>query len=142
MPARYDEDFYAWTQETAKALAEGRVADVDLEHVAEELRDLGTSQKRELEHRLMRFLMHLLECRYRPEERTRTWDRKIGDQRSELRSLFKYNPSLKSQVSELISDTYNEARLRASLETELPLAVFPVECPFTTTEILGEQLAG
>jgi hypothetical protein len=33
----YDTDFYAWTQEQATLLREGAVADLDLEHVAEEI---------------------------------------------------------------------------------------------------------
>lgn len=37
-PHIFEVDFFRWATETAKALREGRVADVDLEHVADETR--------------------------------------------------------------------------------------------------------
>jgi hypothetical protein len=46
MRNRYDQDFYSWALETIAALRSGRIAEVDLDHVAEEIegmakRDLG-----------------------------------------------------------------------------------------------------
>jgi hypothetical protein len=39
----YEEDFYAWTQQQAQALRRLRVGDndLDIEHIAEEIEDLG-----------------------------------------------------------------------------------------------------
>jgi Domain of unknown function DUF29 len=56
----YDRDFYLWTRETAEALRARRFADLDIEHVAEEIEDRGKSNKRELECRITQILEHLL----------------------------------------------------------------------------------
>jgi hypothetical protein len=44
----YDADFYRWSKETAEALRERRFEDVDADHVAEEIEDVGKREKREL----------------------------------------------------------------------------------------------
>jgi hypothetical protein len=46
MPVEYNEDFHAWTQETAKALSEGPTEGMDLRQVAEEIEDIGKSERR------------------------------------------------------------------------------------------------
>ncbi len=59
----YDRDFYEWTQRNAELLRAGRVSQADLAHIAEELEDMGKSEKRELENRLNELLIHLSEAR-------------------------------------------------------------------------------
>jgi hypothetical protein len=41
----YDTDFVEWTARTAELLREGRFDEVDLEHLAEEVEDLGRSDR-------------------------------------------------------------------------------------------------
>jgi len=43
----YDRDFLLWTEETAKLVRQGRLSEIDWEHIAEEVEDLGKSQKNE-----------------------------------------------------------------------------------------------
>ena len=38
---QYDRDYAEWAAETAKLLREGRLQEVDLDHVAEEIEDMG-----------------------------------------------------------------------------------------------------
>ena len=47
----YDEDFYAWTQAQAKALRTHFRGDnrLDVEHLAEEIEDLGSSELQAVE---------------------------------------------------------------------------------------------
>lgn len=60
----YDDDFFAWTQEQAALLRRLPAAmagiDVDLEHVAEEIEDLGKRDLREVESYLKRLFEHLI----------------------------------------------------------------------------------
>ncbi len=37
----YDQDFYAWTQRNANLLRQGRAAEIDWEHLAEEIEEMG-----------------------------------------------------------------------------------------------------
>ena len=47
--ARYETDFYAWTRRQAQELRRLKAlrlnVEVDLDHVAEEIEDLGTSER-------------------------------------------------------------------------------------------------
>jgi hypothetical protein len=47
--ADYDLDFFAWTQHTAALLREGRFDELDVEHLAEEVEDMGKRERRELD---------------------------------------------------------------------------------------------
>jgi Fe-S cluster biosynthesis and repair protein YggX len=38
----YHHDFYTWTHEQATLLKEGRLNELDIEHLIEELEDMGT----------------------------------------------------------------------------------------------------
>ncbi|MFL5012678.1 DUF29 family protein, partial [Rhizobium sp.] len=62
--ALYDEDYYAWTRAQADALrrlaAERWNGPLDLEHLAEEVEDLGRSQRHAAESLIERIIEHLL----------------------------------------------------------------------------------
>ena len=64
--ALYDEDIYAWSQHQAQVLralagAGARLPnDLDLEHVAEEIEDLGNEQRFQVESNLGQALAHLI----------------------------------------------------------------------------------
>ena len=60
----HDRDFYAWTKETAQLLKEGRINEVDVMNIAEELKDMGISNKRALISHMTVLLVHLLKCKY------------------------------------------------------------------------------
>jgi hypothetical protein len=49
MPSLYETDYHRWAMETAAALREGRLQDIDLEATAEEIEDLGKSERRATE---------------------------------------------------------------------------------------------
>lgn len=52
MGARYEEDVVLWSQEQARALRERDFSKLDIEHLAEEIEDVGKSEKRELANRM------------------------------------------------------------------------------------------
>jgi len=62
----YDEDFYAWTQQQAKALRTHFKGDnrLDVEHLAEEIEDLGASERKALESQVVNIMAHLLKLDY------------------------------------------------------------------------------
>ncbi len=47
----YDAHFYAWANEQAALLRAGRLAEADIENIAEEIESMGRSEKRELVNR-------------------------------------------------------------------------------------------
>src|SRR5258708_27594646 len=90
----YDEDFAIWTAETARLLRAGRFHEVDIEHLAEEIEDMGKRDKRELHSRLTVLILHLLKWKWQPEKQTRGWQSTLLTQRAELDRLLGDSPSL------------------------------------------------
>lgn len=133
--ATHENDFYAWTQEQAHLLKTGKLHRIDWQHIAEELEDMGRSEKRQLESRLEVLIMHLLKWQFQPNLRSRSWQLTIKEQRLRLEKLLQKNPSLQPSLTEAIEDVYPLATLTAERETGLSL--FPETCPYTLTEILS-----
>ena len=48
----YHQDFHAWAMRNAELIRQGRLAEIDGEHVAEELESMGKSQQRAMGSRL------------------------------------------------------------------------------------------
>ena len=132
----YDEDFCVWTSETARLLRAGRFDQVDVEHVAEEIEDMGKRDKRELHSRLTVLLIHLLKWTSQPEKRSSSWHSTIITQRADLEQLFEDSPSLRGVIGKAVRKVYRTALQAAVAETRLPHATFPSDCPFTVEEIL------
>ena len=69
----YDADFYEWTVRNTELLRAGRASEADLEHIAEEIEDIGQNQRRQLVSRLVILIAHLLKWQVQPERRSRSW---------------------------------------------------------------------
>lgn len=135
----YDEDFAVWTQEMARLLRERRFDEADVEHLAEEIEDMGKSQRNEVLNRATVLLFHLLKWKFQPEKRSGSWRGTIITQRQEVRRLLETSPSLRRPLRGSVAELYDEAVERAAGETGLPVETFPTECPFTLDEILERE---
>lgn len=132
----YDHDFFAWTNEQSQLLRNGDLSKADIEHIAEELENMGKGEKRELISRLTVLLAHLLKWHYQPNRRGVSWEVTIENQRRALTRHLKDNPSLKSRLPEALTDAYGDARGVARAETYLPRDVFPDDCPWSFEQIM------
>jgi hypothetical protein len=135
----YEADFYGWTQEQASLLRTGRLAELDVEHLIEEIESMGRSECRQLTNRFELLLMHLLKWQHQPDRRDidgKSWLRTIREQRRKIPKLIRDNPSLKSLLEDCIRDAYDDARFGTSDETGLPVSVFAEICPYTPEQIL------
>jgi len=140
----YDRDFFEWTARNAQLLREGRLAEADIEHIAEEIQDMGSRDHREVHSLLRELIMHLLKWKFQPERRCgasggSSWLGSINKQRSELEGIFEQSPSLRRYAREELARVYGRAVRHASGETGLPAKVFPAECPFTWEQILDDE---
>ncbi|MBD2481929.1 DUF29 domain-containing protein [Planktothrix sp. FACHB-1365] len=133
----HETDFYAWTQEQVQLLKTGQLHQIDWQNIAEEIEDMGRSEKRQLESRLELLIMHLLKWQFQPNLRSRSWQLTIKEQRLRLEKLLQKNPSLQPNLTEAIEDVYPLATLSAERETGLSL--FPETCPYTLIEILSSE---
>ena len=135
----YDEDFARWTAETARLLRQGRLTELDVEHLAEEVEDMGKSQHRELGSRLTVIIQHLLKWQLQPEKRSGSCKATTVTQRAELDRLFEQSPSLRREVPASMARVYGDAVAISAAETGLPVESFPRESPFTPEQILDQD---
>lgn len=135
----YNADFYGWTQEQAALLKAGRLAELDIENLLEEVETMGRSEKRELDSRLTVLLLHLLKWQYQPVRRGRSWQLTIKGQRINFSETLFENPSLKPQIDTILKKAYAKSIVKASQETALDEQNFPGSCPWTLSQILDDN---
>jgi hypothetical protein len=135
----YARDFYAWTQQSARLIREGRFGELDLEHLAEEIESMGASERRELINRLGLLLAHLLKWHHQPLYRGKSWELTIKEQRRRLKRLLTDNPSLKPYAETVLSDAFGDAVLMAAKETGLDESSFPQSCPYSLEQALSSE---
>jgi acetyl-CoA carboxylase carboxyltransferase component len=142
---RYDDDFYAWTQYQAEVLRTMAAADnrFDREHVAEEIEDLGKSERDAVRSQIRRIIEHFLKLAYSPEEEPRLdWMQTIDDAREALSD--KLTATLHRNAEESLEKLYAEGRRRAARglvrhgEPDAADAL-PLQCPYSLEEICRED---
>ncbi|MBB1074712.1 DUF29 domain-containing protein [Rhodoferax sp. 4810] len=138
-PHNYDDDVIAWANEQAQFLRSGRFDCLDIQHLADEIEDVGKSEQRELAHRMAVLLTHLLKWYYQPERRGASWARTIREQRRALTLRLKRTPSLKAMLRD--PDWWEEmwADAVAAAIAETGLNIFPEHCAWTPNEILTPE---
>jgi len=134
----YDADFHAWANEQATLLRAGRMAEIDVEHIAEEIETLGRGERRELVNRLSVLLLHLLKWTHQPERRDKSCELTIKEQRRQLTRHLRDNPSLNAWTNQAMTDAYGDAVLRAELEMNLPRDMLPQDCPYGFEQAMDE----
>ena len=141
--ALYDEDIYAWSQHQARVLRGLAGAglrlpnDFDLEHVAEEIEEVGNEQRYAAESNLLQAFVHLIKTMALPEDQAvRHWTK-------ETRAFLynagrRYRPSMRRDFDheKLWSDA---CRLAAGDLRDDGYAAPPLRegCPFGLDELVG-----
>ena len=135
----YETDHAAWLERQAALLKSGCLAELDREHLAEELEWEVGNERREIYKRLRILMVHLLKWQYRPEQRSASWAGTIRVQRKDLGKLLKDNPSLRRFLAAEALDAYTDAVDLASFETGIPEADFPAENPYPLDALLDKD---
>lgn len=134
----HETDFYAWLSHNAVLIRAGRVSEADLANIAEELEDMGRSDKRALGSHIGVLLLHLLKWQYQPAQRSNSWRGSINNARRAIAKLLKESPSLRGLIPALMADEYSDARDDAAMETGLPESTLPVACPYSIEAMLDK----
>jgi hypothetical protein len=139
MNPKYESDFYGWAVNTAQLLRDGKMSEVDFDHIAEELEDMVSSNETQLINRLALVLSHLLKWQFQPNLRGHSWIYTIREQRKRSKIHLRKNPGLKSKLDEILRDAYDIAVLEAAKESGLDQKTFPSECPYTFDKIMDDE---
>lgn len=132
----YNGDIIAWANEQARLLRAGLFSQLDIEHIAEEIEDVGKSEKRELGSRMAILLAHLLKWQHQPARQGNSWRRTIKEQRNAIAICIKQTPSLKAELNDADwwSGVWSDAVAKASEETGVE--DFPETCPWPIPSVL------
>lgn len=135
----YEKDFYAWTVHNAQLLREGKLSEIDVKNIAEEIESMGKSEKRELINRLAVLITHLLKWQFQQERRSNSWKYTIEEQRDEVLELLEESPSLKYELQEKLDRAYRKAILWAATEMGVNKSIFKNKCPFSLEKVLNKK---
>ncbi len=138
----YDQDFYAWTQRNANLLRQGRVDETDLEHLAEEIEEMGKEQRHALRSQLRHLLVHLLKLQFSTATLPRPgWIEEIQNARAEISDRLADNPSLRPQMPSIFVEIWPRASRQAteSLRAYGEQPVIPQTNPFTLEQVLDDD---
>jgi Domain of unknown function DUF29 len=138
-PTLYEADFVQWSDRTAQLLREHRFEDLDLEHLIEEIEDLGNRHRDAVESQLTRLLMHLLKWEFQPEKRSSSWLGSIKESRKQIKRLCRRYPSLKVYLEQCWNECYTDAIEDASDETGIPQSQFPTRYPHAIIDVLNPE---
>jgi hypothetical protein len=135
----YDTDFYQWTFHNAELLRQGKLTEIDIPNIAEELESMGKSEKRELFSRLTVLVMHLLKWQYQSQKRSNSWITTINTQRMDIELLLKDSPSLKHDINKILNEVYINAKKMFEKETGISKKELPEICPYTFMQIINND---
>ena len=135
MSTTYEKDIIVWATEQAALLRAGKLSALDIEHIAEEIEDVGKSEKRAVSSRMAVLLSHLLKWEYQADRCSKSWTSTIGDQRKRIALALKATPSLRASLTDAhwLEEAWLDARSQARTETGLDN--FPESCSWTVDQI-------
>jgi Domain of unknown function DUF29 len=138
---RYDDDYYAWTQHQAAVLRTMRRTDnrLDRERVAEEIEDLGKSERDAVRSQIVRIIEHLLKLEYSPAADPRfDWLASIVEARRALAD--KITATLQRDAEAMLPELYTDGHELAVIGLrkygeDAAAARLPAACPYTLDQI-------
>jgi len=148
-PRLYDEDFYAWTQAQAEELRRFAATrpdlPLDLELIAEEIQDLGKSERDAVFSLTQRIIEHLLLIECPPARHLVThWRDEIDEFRDQI--ARKITPTIKNQLEAELDDVFRQASRRIDRKMrrygeETYADKLPTERSFSLDQLLEETEA-
>ena len=133
----YEQDETAWLEAMATLAADGRLSELDTVNLAEYLADTAKRDRREVFSRIVVLMTHLLKWEDQPDRRGGSCRGTIREQRRELGQMLE-SRTLRNHAMAVFGDAFAEARRQAADETELEIAVFPIDNPWELNQVLGE----
>jgi hypothetical protein len=135
----YELDDSQWLGETISLLRNHQFQQLDLEHLIEELEDLGKEKKNAVASLLEQVIRHLLLLQYWTKEteyNTINWQEEIYNFRTQLRR--KITANLRNYLEEELNYIYEDALGFVKIKTANTV-IFPSQCPYSLEELLDRS---
>ncbi|MGK7928742.1 MAG: DUF29 domain-containing protein [Spirulina sp.] len=136
----YDIDDYQWLEETIELLKLGRLDELDIEHLIEELEALAKKDRATVKSLLRQIIIHILLLQYWSEEYDRNsnhWRSELINFRDQLEDLLTTN--LTKYLSENLEISYQKAVKYVYNKTDNRVRDLPEQCPYTLEELLDSD---
>ena len=105
----YEQDLYAWSRAQADLLRAARFAELDLQHLIEEIEDVGGALTHSVRNRMRTIIEHLLKLEQSPATEPRAgWRATVRSQRIGLRDVL--TPTLRRESESELAELYQDAR--------------------------------
>ena len=135
----YEIDDSQWLGETISLLRNHQFQQLDLEHLIEELEDLGKEKKNAVASLLEQVIRHLLLLQYwtkEAEHNTIHWQEEIDNFRTQLRR--KMTANLRNYLEEELNSLYQDALGFVKIKP-VNTVIFPSQCPYSLEELLDRS---
>ncbi len=145
----YDKDFLAWSEQQAAALRaarrDGSNRRLDWENLAEEIEDLGRSQRSAVSSHIMRIIQHLAKLDHSPAVEPRAgWRNTIRLARVQIARRLEDNPSLKAELGRMVEQEARRGTELAISELQEQAEIDEVDANvlrrvrYTQEQVLGD----
>jgi 5-methylthioribose kinase len=135
----YEIDDSQWLGETVSLLRNHQFSQLDLEHLIEELEDLGKEKKNAVASFLEQVIRHLLLLQYWTKEaeyNTIHWQEEIYNFRTQLGR--KMTANLHNYLEEELNSIYQDALGFVKIKT-VNTVIFPSQCPYSLEQLLDRS---
>ena len=135
----YELDDSQWLGETISLLRNNQFQQLDLEHLIEELEDLGKEKKNAVASLLEQVIRHLLLLQYWTKEteyNTINWQEEIYNFWTQLRR--KMTANLRNYLEEELNYIYEDALGFVKIKTANTV-IFPSQCPYSLEQLLDRD---
>lgn len=135
----YETNHELWLTYQQEFLKNHNWNNLDIDNLIQELEGLNRSNKRELKSYMTVLIAHLLKWEYQPLLRSRSWSASIKNSRTSIVELLEDHPSLKNQLSQILSSAYINSVEWAAEETGIKVSLFSKECLYTVEQLLDKN---
>jgi hypothetical protein len=132
----YERDFCLWVEEQSRPLKEGRLEELDVANLVDEVEDLAVSRKHAVTSNFVVVLRHLLKHQFQPRRRSRSWLASTAEHRRRLRKEFQHSPSLRGYARDQFKECYPDGRRQALIDTGLMEEAIPRAPVYTLEQTL------
>jgi hypothetical protein len=138
----YDSDYVSWIETQRRHIAARRADLVDADNLAEELRDMGNSERDAVESHMTVLMEHLLKLQHSRDTGPRNgWLRTVREQRRQLGRKLARSPSLRPWAQTRLAECYADARGDAALDESIDVGTLPPTCPYALEQLLDAGFA-
>jgi hypothetical protein len=133
----YNTDFVLWARDQAVRLREGRLEELDVENLAEELDALARAESFELFRRVARLMEYLFQWAHWPDARVPAWYMAVVEERDMIKRFLEDSPSLADEWADLYARAWGKARLGVLSATNVADVFVPEQCPWEKEQLLS-----